>query len=116
MTIYVLTHKREKTYQALVLGLVAVYALITCAIPFLHKDDCPATHGDPKIPLQSDSPCPACMFLATSHSAPVHCDFLPPALTQSKLRPEFSENSQVVVTSTRTGPILLRGPPAFVLS
>lgn len=115
MTMYILAHKREKTYKALVLGLVAVYALITCAVPFLHKDDCAATHGVPKTPLQSNSPCPACMFLANSHSAPVHCDSVP-GLTQSKLRPEFNENAAVVVASTCAGPILLRGPPAAPLS
>lgn len=112
---FVLAHKREKTYKAWVLGLVAVYALITCAVPFLHKDDCTATHGVPKTPLQSNGPCPACMLLANSHSAPVHCDSLP-GLTQSKILPAPAGNTVVVVASSCAGPILLRGPPAAPLS
>jgi hypothetical protein len=107
-TMYVWAHKREKTYKALVSGLVVVYVLITCAVPLLHRDDCP-------VALHSGGTCPACMFLANSHSGPVHCDSLP-GLTQTGLRPEFGPNSVVVVASSYAGPILLRGPPAWVLS
>jgi hypothetical protein len=115
MTMYVLAHKREKTYKTLVSGLVVVYALITCAVPLLHRDDCPVAHSVPGAPLHSDGTCPACMFLANSHSGPVHCDSLP-GLTQSEVRPEFSENSTAIVTSSCAGPIFLRGPPAAALS
>jgi hypothetical protein len=112
---YVLTHKREKTYKTLVFGSVAVYVLITCAVPLLHNDDCPATHANRQAPLQSDRPCPACNFLSGAHATQIHCD-LTPGLTASVMPPASICESLVILASPCAGSIYLRAPPHTPLS
>jgi hypothetical protein len=112
---YAFAHKRKNTYKALALGVVAVYALITWAVPLLHNDDCPATHTTPKAPLQSDRPCPACNFLSTAHATEIHCDSTP-GLAPSGRPPEFACGSLVAIASPYAGSIFLRAPPRAPLS
>ncbi len=99
------------------LGVALAYLVIVSAVPLLHKEDCPAAPGNKTTEdsLPSGAPCPACMFLANSNAAQVHCDCLP-GLTQSPILAEFTQDFVVVVVSSCAGPILLRGPPAYLLS
>lgn len=112
---YTLAQKRKNTYRTLLLGVVVVYTLITWAVPLLHNDDCPATHGTPKTPLQSDRPCPACNFLSTAHATEIHCDSTP-GLTPSATPLEFACDALVAIASPYAGSIFLRAPPLAPLS
>jgi hypothetical protein len=112
---YALAQKRKNTSRTLLLGAVVVYTLITCVVPLLHNDDCPATRGTPTDPLHSDRPCPACTFLSTAHATEIPCDATP-GLTPSALPLEFLCDSLVTLASPCAGSIFLRGPPGTSLS
>ncbi len=112
---YELAHKQRNTYNAIALGILLVYTLITWAVPLLHDDDCPVAHGTPGTHSPSEGTCPACNFLAGANATDVPCDPTP-VLMESKTPPEFVWNSAVVITSPCEGSIILRGPPVGPLS
>jgi hypothetical protein len=109
--------KRAGGSQAILVGVALVYFAIAVAVPLLHQDDCPAAPGSKTAgnTLPSNAPCPACKFLANSHSDQIPYEATPD-LVQSRILPDFGRHSLAIVTSPGEGSILLRGPPLPPLS
>jgi hypothetical protein len=104
-------------FQTFAVSVAVVYLAITSLIPLLHSDDCPDSPGagGRERSAPSDSPCPACKFLAGSSSTEVQYD-TGPVLMESQVPPESAQDSNVVVANLCTGSILLRAPPKTPLT
>ncbi len=111
--VYRLMRKQVGGYQALVVGVAFVYLGIVLAVPLLHTDDCSSVPRSktPGTSFPSDTPCPACKFLATSHSSEILYDATP-ALAQTKIPEASIRDSQIVLASPITDSIFLRAPPS----
>ena len=114
---YAFTRKQADEYKTLAVAVALVYLAITSAVPFLHSDDCPLVRetGADDTSFPSDSPCPACKFLAGSNSTEAHCDSNP-VLIEPPVPSESAADSVIVVANPCPGSIFLRAPPATSLS
>jgi len=114
---YTFVRKQASSFQTLAVSVAVAYLGITWLVPLLHSDDCPNAPGaDPGTrSTPSGNPCPACKFLAGSNSTEVQYD-AGPLLAESRVQPESTQDSGVVLANLCKGSIILRAPPAAPLS
>jgi hypothetical protein len=112
-----LLRRKARSFQTLVVCVALTYVAITSITPLLHSDDCPEVprpDGQPRS-SPSESPCPACKFLAGANATQVIYDSSV-VVTPYTFVAAPAPDATVVVSTQCTGSIVLRGPPLLATS